>query len=196
MTQLLLAVYAGEDTAEHVLGVLRAQADELTASLESAAIIRVRADRSFTVIRTEYANSSGSFWGVFWEALFGLVFREPARAPAIDSNVGQLFGIIERAGLDERFRARVRRALRSGTSALGIVALNWTTEAMLNQLFLRPAASVRARLSPEQEVELLKELGRFPAHDEESPEMGGAAPSTERQTRTDAEVWEEEEQEA
>jgi uncharacterized membrane protein len=180
MTQLLLAVYASEDTAEHVLGVLRAQHDERTASLESAAIIRMRGDRSFTVIRTEYANSSGSFWGVFWEALFGLVFREPDRAPATDSNLGQLFGIIERAGLDERFRARVRRALRSGTSALGIVALNWTTEAQLNQLFLKPDASVRARLSPEQAVELLKELGSVLADEVESPEVGGVAPWAER----------------
>ena len=174
MSKLLLAVYQSEDTAEHVLGVLRAQGDELTASLESAAIVRLRGDSSFTVIRTEPAGSSGSFWGVFWEALFGLTFRVTDRAPARDSNVGQLFGTIERAGLDERFRARVRRALRRGGSALALFALNWNTESLINQLYLRPDAYVRARLSPEQDFELLKELGRVPP-EEQSPHQGGAA---------------------
>ena len=175
MSQLLLAVYESEDTAEHVLGVLRARGDELTASLESAAIVRVRGDASFTVIRTEQARSSGWFWGVFWEALFGLTFRATDRAPATDSNVGQLFGTIERAGLDERFRARVRRALRRGRSALALFTLNWNTEALINQLYLRPDTYVRARLSPEQDFELLKELGRLPPEDEQSPHRGGAA---------------------
>ena len=175
MSQLLLAVYESEDTAEHVLGVLRAQGDELTASLESAAIVRLRGDSSFTVIRTEHARSSGSFWGVFWAAFFGLTFRLPARVPATDSSVGQLFGTIERAGLDEHFRARVRRALRRGTSALALFALNWNTETLVDQLYLRPDTYVRARLSPEQDFELLKELGRLPVDDEQSPHQGGAA---------------------
>jgi uncharacterized membrane protein len=177
MSQLLLAVYEREDTAEHVLGVLRAQGDELAASLESAAIVRLRSDSSFTVIRTEHVTSSGSFWGVFWEALFGLTFRVTGRAPARDSNVAQLFGTIERAGLDERFRARVRRALGRGSSALALFALNWNTESLINQLYLRPDAYVRARLSPEQAFELLKELGRAPPEDEQSPYKGGAARS-------------------
>jgi uncharacterized membrane protein len=175
MSQLLLAVYKSEDTAQHVLGVLRARGDELTESLESAAIVRLGGDASFTVIRTEHARPSGSFWGVFWEALFGLTFRVTDRAPATDSNVGQLFGTIERAGLDERFRARMRRALRRGSSALALFALNGNTEALIDQLYLRPDAYVRARLSPEQDFELLKELGRLPPEDEQSPHQGGAA---------------------
>jgi Protein of unknown function (DUF1269) len=94
----------------------------------------------------------GSFWGVFWEALFGLVFCDPDRAPATDSNLGHLLGIIERAGQDERFRARVRRTLRSVTSALGIFALNWNTDVLINQLFLKPDAYVRVGYRPNRSL--------------------------------------------
>jgi uncharacterized membrane protein len=158
MSELLLAVYEREDTAEHVLGVLRAQGDALAASLDSAAIIRVGRDR-VTVIRTEHPRSTASFWGVFWEALFGLIFRVPAPAPADNSHLGQLFGTIERAGLDACFRARVRAVLHRGGSALALFALNWNTEALLSQLYLRPDALVRAWLSPEQDLELMREVG-------------------------------------
>jgi uncharacterized membrane protein len=166
-SELLLAVYDREDTAEHVFGVLRAQGDVLTASLDSAAIVRVASDRGFTIIRTEPPQPSGSFWGVFWEALFGLIFRvaSPAPAPADNSNLGQLFTKMERAGLDERFRARARRALQRGSSALALFALNWNTESLLNQLYLRPHALVRASLSPQQHLELLRELGGLPPDD-------------------------------
>jgi uncharacterized membrane protein len=164
MSQLLLAVYNSEETADHVLGVLRAKGDGLTASLESAATVRVRSDCAVTVTRTQNPRSNGSFWGVFWEALFGLIFRTAEPVPDENSNLGQLCGAIDRAGLDESFRARVRQTLRCGNSALALFALNWNTDSRINQLYLRPDAWVRAWLSPQQEIELLSELGRVP-HD-------------------------------
>jgi uncharacterized membrane protein len=162
MSELLLAVYESEDTAEHVLGVLRAQEEELTASLDSAAIVRLHGDHDFTVIRTEQRARKGQFWGVFWEALLGLTFRSPDPAPANNSNLGQLLGAIDRAGLDEGFRARVRHVLTSGRSALALVALNWNTESLIDHLYLRPDVLVRTVFSPQQELELLGELGRLP----------------------------------
>ena len=67
MSQLVLAVYRGEDTAEHVLGVLRAQDDAFTSNLESLAVVRLRRDSTFTVTTTEPPRSTASFWGVFWK---------------------------------------------------------------------------------------------------------------------------------
>jgi hypothetical protein len=96
---------------------------------------------------------------VFWEALFGLIFGVPDRPPERTSSLGQLFSTMERAGLDERFRARVRRAMRRGNSALGLFAKNQFTESSMGQPFLRPQAYVSAQLLPDQDVELLKELG-------------------------------------
>src|SRR5688572_14212767 len=53
MTELMLAVYASEDTAEHVLGVLLAQGQSVAARLESAIVLRRHADCDFTLVRTE-----------------------------------------------------------------------------------------------------------------------------------------------
>jgi uncharacterized membrane protein len=160
MSQLLLAVYRGEETAEHVLGVLRAQDAAFADNLESLAVVSVRRDATFTVI-TEPSRSTTSFWGVFWEALFGLTFGVSERVPATGSSVGRLFRTMERAGFDVHFRARIRRTLRRGSSALGLVAGDLLTEALIAQPYLRPRASVRARLLPNQDMELLRELGWF-----------------------------------
>ncbi len=169
MSELLLAVYDAEDTAEHVLGVLHAQGEVPRASLDSAAVVRLK-DSVFTIIRTEDPQSSHSFWGVFWEALFGLILRAPPAAagsgPDSGSHLGRLFGTIERAGLDETFRDRARQVLQRGTSALALFALNWNTQALLDQLFLRPDASVRVWLSPQQTSELLREWGGLPLEDD------------------------------
>ena len=162
VTDLLVAVYGREDTAAHVLGVLRAQGEVPAASLESAAVIQRWRNGEITVIRTEDPRTPGSFWGVFWEALFGLIFHTPTPAPAHSSNLGRFFGTLERAGLDERFRASVRQTLGCSTSALALLVLNWNTESLLSQLYLRPDAFVRARLASQQDVVLLRELGGLP----------------------------------
>jgi uncharacterized membrane protein len=161
MSELLLAVYSTETTAEHVLPILRTRCQALKATLESAATVRVSSDCQFTVTSTGRPQSNTWFWGLFWGAFFGLVFRLPDPAPAPNSNLGQLFRTFERAGLDRRFRAHVRQQLHCGSSALGLFGLNWSTEPSINQLLLRPDACVRAWLSPE--LELLHELGVPPA---------------------------------
>jgi uncharacterized membrane protein len=162
MSELALAVYDDEATAEHVLGVLRAHEEELVVDLDSAGVVRVRADGSFTVTTTDRPHSGSSFWGVFWEAFFGLVFRVPTAGTAYGSNLGGLFGAIDRSGLDVEFRTQVRRALGRGSSGLGIVAVNWQPEQVLNQLYLRPSSLLRASLSEEQDSELVRELGGVP----------------------------------
>ncbi len=158
MSHLLIAVYRGEDTAHHVLGALQAQDDVFTASLESLTVVSLRRDATFSVI-TEPLQSTASFWGVFWEALFGLIFRVPYRFPEAGSSLGVLFSAMEQAGLDERFRTRARRALRRDSSALGLFAGAEVTLPPISQPYLRPHAFVSARLAPDQDVELLKELG-------------------------------------
>jgi uncharacterized membrane protein len=164
MSEFALAVYDNEDTAEHVLGVLRAHEEELPVDLDSAGIVRMRADGGFTVITTDRPGSGSSFWGVFWEALFGLVLMVPKAGTAYGENLGGLFGAIDRAGLDGTFRDRVRCALGRGCSGLGLIATDWQPEPVLNQVYLRPGALLRASLSAEQDSELVRELGGIQPH--------------------------------
>jgi uncharacterized membrane protein len=67
MSELVLAAYDREDTAAHVLGVLRAHSDELPADLDSATIVRVGTDGGSRSLRQTYrarANPLGSALGV------------------------------------------------------------------------------------------------------------------------------------
>jgi uncharacterized membrane protein len=169
VSELVVAVYDRGDTAEQVLGVLRSRPDELPVDLSSAAIVRVGADGGFTVITTDRPGTGRSFSGMLWEAFFTLVFLVPASHSAYGANLGGLFGAIDRAGLDEGFRANVRSALSRGRSGLTFLALDWDPALVLDQLYLQPDVVVQASLSPEQDAELVQELG-------------GARPICERRT--------------
>jgi uncharacterized membrane protein len=162
MSDLVLAAYATEDAAEHVLGVLRAGQLALPGELDSSATIRVAPDGAYTVRLTDRQGSAAAFWGVFWEALFGMVFLVPVAGTAYGSNLGGLFGTIDRAGLDAEFRARVRHALSRGSSGLALIATGWSPEPVLSQFVARPSAVLTASLRLEPGSELMRELGGAP----------------------------------
>lgn len=135
------------------------------ANLDAVAVVRIWTDGGFTVTTTDRPGMGNAFWGVFWEALFGLVFLVPTPGTAYGPNLGGLFGAIDRAGLDEEFRAQVRHTLRRPGSGLTFLATNWEPDLVLDQLYLRPDALLRASLSIEQDAELVRELGGVPPDD-------------------------------
>jgi uncharacterized membrane protein len=164
VSEFVLAAYDREDTAEHVLGVLRAHSDELPADLDAVAVVRLGADDGFTLTTTDRPGLGSSVWGVFFEALFGLVFLVPTPGTAYEPNLGGLFGTIDRAGLDDDFRARVRAALRRPGSGLGFLATDWSPQLVLDQLYLRPDTLLRTSLSTAQDAEVVRELGGVRPH--------------------------------
>jgi uncharacterized membrane protein len=163
MSNFVLATYASEDAAEHVLGVLRAHRVELPGQIDSSATVRVAADGAYTVTMTDRQGSGSAFWGVLWEALFGLIFLVPAAGTAYGSSLGGLFGAIDRAGLDAGFRSRARDALGCQTSGLAIIAAHWNPELVLAQFRVRPTALLSASLMLDEDSELMQELGGRPA---------------------------------
>ena len=162
MSELVLATYTSEEAAEHVFGVLNAHRLDLPGPLDSAATVRVAADGRYTVLMTDRSEWTASFWGVLWEALFGLVFLVPAAGTAYGSALGGLFGAIDRAGLDAGFRAQVRAALDRQSSGLAVIATGWDPAPVLNEFFLRPRAIVRATIVLDEDSELMRELGGVP----------------------------------
>jgi uncharacterized membrane protein len=162
MSNLIVAAYATEDAADHVLGVLRANKVELPGAFDSSATVRIGADGDYTVTQTDSRSSRDAFWGVLWEALFGLIFRVPEPGTAYGSSLGGLFGAIDRAGLDADFRARVRIALGARTSGLALIATGWNAEPVLSGFPVRPRALISASLVLEHNSELMRELGGVP----------------------------------
>jgi uncharacterized membrane protein len=162
MSNLVLAAYAGEDAAEHVLGVLRANKHELPGGFDSSATVRIGPDGDYTVVQTDARSSGDAFWGVLWEALFGLILLVPDTGTAYGTSLGGLFGAIDRAGLDADFRSRVRVALGNSTSALALIATGWNPEPVLSDFPVRPRALISVPLLLEQGSELMRELGGAP----------------------------------
>jgi uncharacterized membrane protein len=162
MSDLVVATYVSEHAADHVLGVLRAHPMQLPGALDSWATVRVARDGAYTVTLTDRQDAGDTFWGVLWEALFGLVFLVPVPGTAYGSNLGGLFGAIDRAGPDDTFRARVRSALLPPSSALALIATGWSPEPVLTEFVARPSAVLTASIHLEKDSELMHELGGAP----------------------------------
>jgi uncharacterized membrane protein len=162
MSQLVVAVYADEEAADHVLGVLRAHPAELAGAVHSSATVRVGAEGSYTVT-TDMRSADDAFWGVLWEALFGMVFLVPTAGTGYGANLGALFGAVDRAGLDGQFRAQLRAGFRRPSSGLAILATDWDGESILSGFVLRPLTLVTASLDLEPNSELMRELGGSPS---------------------------------
>jgi uncharacterized membrane protein len=159
VSELFVAAYNREDSAAHILAFLRAHSDDLSLDLNSAAIVRVEDSGRFSVTTTAGPGATGSAWSVLWSALFDLVFLVPTPGRAYGPSLGGVFGLLDRAGLDADFCARVRAILVGGTSGLAFLAAHVDPEPALSRLAQRPTAIVRRVLSLEQDAELVHELG-------------------------------------
>jgi uncharacterized membrane protein len=162
MSDFLLFVYRDEETAGQVLASLRAGGTG-GGELDSSSVVRVAADGKFTVTTTDWPGRGSPFWGILWEALFGLVFLVPAAGTSYGPHLGGLFGAIDRAGIDEVVRARIRDALGPRTSALGMFLRVARPALVTGLLRAHGGTAVQAALSLEPESELAQELGAIPA---------------------------------
>jgi len=161
MGELLIGVFDGEPSASRVLRELRAS-EATCASFDSAGTVSVGDEGVFEVRTSDQAGSISGFSGLFWEALFGLVLLPHASGSSYGPNAGALFETVSRAGVDDAFRARARKAFTAGTSAIGILASDEKAPSVLALLASHNARIVSTPLSSEQDVELAREFGRLP----------------------------------
>lgn len=159
MGELVFSVFTAEERATNVLRELRARTT-VPESVACAGTVSVLPGGSFTVGTTDRPGSRSGFSGVFWEALFGLVLLVHVPGSSYGPNAGALFETISRAGVDEGFRARVREALTPGTSAIGLLLEDGDAQAVAALLEPYGPTVVGTSLSPEQDAELERELGR------------------------------------
>jgi len=158
MGELMLSVFAGEESASRALRDVRAAHPALE-GLASAATVSVGDAGSYAVGTTSRPGSGRGFAGLFWEALFGLVFLVPTAGSSTGPSAGALFGALANAGVDERFLTRAREALVPGTSAVALLLRYEDQEAALAVLRSRGCALIGTSLSAEQDAELGRELG-------------------------------------
>jgi uncharacterized membrane protein len=161
MSVLVLGVFPGEESAVLVLRDLRADRAS-AAGFPSAATVRVGAAGSYSLETTARPGSGRGFSGMFWEALFGLIFLLPVPGSSYGPGAGALFGTLVDAGVDEGFLARARTALPPGTSALGVILEAEDPWEVLGELLSHGGTLIWKALTPEQDAELERELGGSP----------------------------------
>ena len=96
---------------------------------------------SYDVGTTGRPGSGLGFPGMFWEALFGLVFLVPVPGSSYGPGAGALFETVVQVGVDNRFRARARGALVPGTSGVALLLTDEDAQSALS--FRRPARGKR-----------------------------------------------------
>lgn len=95
-----------------------------------------------------------------WEALFGLVLLVPVAGSSYRPNLGGLFGAIDRGGIDEGVRDRIRDLLGPPTSALGMFLRDARPELVTGVIHAYGGTAAEASLSLEPDSELAQELER------------------------------------
>jgi uncharacterized membrane protein len=124
MSDLIVIGYPDEKTAQNVWEELVNLEREYLVDLEDAAIIR-RDHKGKLHITTpaHHAVALGSFSGLFWGVLIGLLFLFPL-APLVGvagGIMGAALGAAENLGIKDDFKQRVQDMLAPGTSAILVI---------------------------------------------------------------------------
>ena len=158
VSELLLSVFAGRESAARALRDLRAGCLDVD-SFASAATVSVADSGSYAVETTGRPGSGRGLPGMFWDALFGLILVVPAPGSSYGPSAGALLGALINAGVDEGFLARARAALVPGTSAVALLLYDEDQDEDLGRLRAHGATLIVTPLAPGQEAELEREFG-------------------------------------
>jgi uncharacterized membrane protein len=130
-------------------------------TLASAGVVSVGSDGRYAVGTSDRPGSKLGFSGIFWGALFGLVLHVAATGGSYGPNAGALFETISQAGVDASFQARARAALGPDTSAIGLLVEDDEAQELCALVAPYHPTVVERSLTPEQDAELARELGRI-----------------------------------
>jgi uncharacterized membrane protein len=181
MSDLIVIGYPDETTAQNVWEELAKLQQDYLVDLEDAAIIR-RDQKGKLHITTpaHHAVAWGTFSGLFWGVLIGLLFLFPL-APLVGvagGIMGAALGAAGNLGIKDEFRQRVQDLVRPGTSAILVIVRKVTTDKFLEALQPYGGTVLQTSLPHDAEQRLMRALhGNDPAAPtwEQSASTGAAS---------------------
>ena len=185
MSDLIVIGYPDEKTAQNAWEELVKLEREYLVDLEDAAIIR-RDHKGKLHITTpaHHAVALGSFSGLFWGVLIGLLFLFPL-APLVGvagGIMGAALGAAENLGIKDDFKQRVQDMLEPGTSAILVILRKATYDKFVEALRPYGGTILRTSLSHEAERQLMKILHgedpKGPTWEQPTASAGGPASAT------------------
>src|SRR3984885_10853362 len=161
VSDLIVIGYPDENTAQNVWEELVKLERDYLVDLEDAAVIkRDRKVKLYVTTRAQRAVSWGSFSGLFWGVLLGLLFLFPL-APLVGvagGIMGAALGAAENLGIKGDFKQRVQDMVQPGTSAILVILRQATYDKFVEALRPYGGARLRNSLAPEAEQQLMKIL--------------------------------------
>ena len=181
MSDLIVIGYPDEATAEKAWGELVKLQEDFLVDLEDAAIIRRdRKGRLHVTTPAHHAVAWGTFSGLFWGVLIGLIFLWPLAplAGVAGGIMGAALGAAGNLGVKDDFRQRVQDMLQPGTSAILVIVRKVTPDKFLEALTPYGGTVLQTSLPHDAEQQLMKALhGDDPAAPTwQQPAPAGAAP--------------------
>src|ERR1700735_818895 len=177
MSDLIVIGYPDEKTAQNVWGELVKLERDYLVDLEDAAIIR-RDHKGKLHITTpaHHSVARGSFSGLFWGVLIGLLFLFPL-APLVGvagGLMGAALGAAGNIGLKDDFKQRVQDMVQPGTSAILVLVRKVTPDKFVEALRPYGGTVLQTSLPHDAEQQLMQTLH---GTDTTAPTWEQAAPS-------------------
>jgi uncharacterized membrane protein len=161
MSDLIVIGYPDEATAEEVWDELVKLQEDFLVDLEDAAIIRRdRKGRLHVTTPAHHAVAWGTFSGLFWGVLIGLIFLWPLAplAGVAGGIMGAALGAAGNLGVKDDFRQRVQDMLQPGTSAILVIVRKVTPDKFLEALKPYGGTVLQTSLPHDAEQQLMKAL--------------------------------------
>jgi uncharacterized membrane protein len=161
MSDLIVIGYPDEETAERAWNELVKLQSDYLVDLEDAAIIRRdRNGKLHVTTPAHHAVAWGTFSGLFWGVLIGLLFLFPL-APLVGVAGGIMGAALGAAGnlaIKDDFRQRVQDMVKPGTSAILVIVRKVTTDKFLEALRPYGGTVLQTSLPHDAEQQLMKTL--------------------------------------
>jgi uncharacterized membrane protein len=161
MSDLIIIGYPDETTAQKVWEELVRLERDYLVDLDDAAIIRRdRKGKLHITTPAHHAVAWGTFSGLFWGVLIGLIFLFPL-APLVGvagGIMGAALGAAENLGMKDDFKQRVRDMIQPGTSAILVILRKATLDKFVDALRPYGGTILQTSLPRDAEQQLMRSL--------------------------------------
>jgi uncharacterized membrane protein len=154
MSELIIIGYDDHDTAKNAYDTVQALQKELVVELNGIALVYVDPDGKQHVDTPGNLVGTSTAAGALWGALIGWLFLAPGVGLIVGGAIGAFFGGLNRAGVNERFRERVRSMVRPGKAAVVIMAAKIADDKFTAAISVYGGELLQTSLSAEDELEL------------------------------------------
>ncbi|NVN89715.1 MAG: DUF1269 domain-containing protein [Desulfuromonadales bacterium] len=159
MSELIVAGFKGEFTADEVLLDLLKMRQTHLIDLDYAVVAVRRADGAITVknsnVLVQADTTAGCQWGIIIGGLAGLII-----GGIIGAAIGESVKVLRRIGIKADFINEVSETLEPESSAIFIRVRTSLSDKVLDELKKFNAKLLRSSLTITKEAELIKELGK------------------------------------